>query len=311
MGASMPLAMRILTLIAPPGGLADDQRGLVADALRTIDATVTNETWLTEGEAAEMTVESETSDGTLITAARYILKDAPIDVGVQRAAEDRRRKVLVADMDATMVVGETLDDLAAKLGLGDVVAQITARAMNGDVDFAGALRERVAMLKGHPASAMDEIAQAAEPSPGAATLVKTMGGWGAKRVLVSGGFKPVTSVVGPKLGFDEDRSNTIGVADDGSFTGAVGDDIVDSKAKLKTVVGLCADAGLSLKNAIAVGDGANDAEMVEICSAAGGIGASYRGKPKLDAVAGFHIKHTALTSLLFMQGVPRKDFVED
>ena len=115
-------------------------------------------------------------------------------------------------------------------------------------------------------------------------------------------------VVAQRLGFDGVLCNAIGVDAGGAFTGMVEGDIVDSKAKMKALVGACADNGFALKDSIAVGDGANDAEMVEICSAGGGVGASYRGKPKLDAVAGFHIKHTDLTSLLFMQGVPRADF---
>ncbi|MEM6491990.1 MAG: phosphoserine phosphatase SerB, partial [Pseudomonadota bacterium] len=289
------------------GELTEAHVAQVAAAMRTIEGEISNEVWLTDGEAAEMSIDSEVSDGTIVTAARYILGDAKIDIGVQKVAEDRRRKLLVADMDATMVVGETLDDLAAKLGLGEKVAEITTRAMRGEVDFAGALRERVAMLKGHPSKAIDEIANAAVLSPGAETLLKTMGGWGAKRVLVSGGFTPVTSVIAEKLGFDLHHGNTIGVAD-GAFDGSVADPIFDGRAKMKTLLTLCAEGGLALKDAIAVGDGANDADMVEIVSSGSGIGASYYGKPKLDAVSAFHIKHTDLTALLFMQGVPRKDF---
>lgn len=299
--------MRIFTLIAPPGGLCENHVALAIDALRAMGVETGAPHWLGPEEAAEFTVDSPHSDGTLMTGVHYVLPDVPIDLGVQNAAADRRRKLLVADMDSTILTGETLDDMAAKLGLGAEIAAITARAMAGALDFEEALRARVAMLKGRDAGVIAETLAEIAVSPGAETLVRTMAGWGARCILCSGGFTPFTAAVRERLGFHEDKANVIGVAD-GVFTGVVEQPILNRDAKLSTLLAACAAAGLALKDAVAVGDGANDLPMIETCGSGGGLGVAYRAKPLVAAAARVHLKHTSLESILFLQGIGRPDF---
>jgi len=299
--------MRMLSLIAPAGDLSETNVALAADALRALGAVTGEARWLAEREAAEFTVESDHSDSTLMTGVRYVLPDAPIDLAVQDAVADRRRKILIADMDSTILTGETLDEMAAKLGLGDEIAAITAQAMAGELDFEDALRARVAKLKGRDAGVIEETLSEIAISPGAETLVRTMAGWGARCILCSGGFTPFTSAVRERLGFHEDRANVIRVAD-GEFTGAVEEPILNRDSKLSALLSACAERGLALRDAVAVGDGANDLPMIETCGSGGGLGVAYRAKPLVAASARVHLKHTSLCSILFLQGVGRDAF---
>ncbi|MEQ8442780.1 MAG: phosphoserine phosphatase SerB [Alphaproteobacteria bacterium] len=221
-----------------------------------------------------------------------------VDVAVQ-PADGRRKKVLVADMDSTMIRNETLDTLAAHLGFGDQVAEITARSMAGELDFLESLRERVALLKGYPAeSSMAVVMDAIVHTPGAERAVKTMVRNGALCALVSGGFTFTTSVVHAQLGFQEHHANTLEIGDDGNFTGRLTGDQVGPSTKLDIMKALCARQGVDLDMAAGVGDGANDIPMLR----AAGLGVGYYPKPIVRGAAAFRIEHTDMTTLAYFQG---------
>lgn len=215
----------------------------------------------------------------------------------------RRKAVLVADMDSTIVTSETLDELAAYAGLKDRIAAITTRAMNGELDFHEAVRERVGLLKGLPREALEKTIQTLEYSPGARILVATMNEFGATTALVSGGFDIFTAHVAKTLGFGLHRANQL--LDDGHvLTGKVGEPILDKDAKLATLKELAAKRGVKLSATLSVGDGANDLPMLT----ESGLGIAYHAKPMVMAQTLNHIVHTDLTSLLFAQGYPASSF---
>jgi phosphoserine phosphatase len=212
--------------------------------------------------------------------------------------------LLVADMDSTIVTGETLDELADFAGLKPRIAEITARAMNGELDFKAALRERVGMLKGLPIAALEQTWQRIRLTPGARELVATMRAHGAFAVLVSGGFSFFTSRVAALCGLDQHRSNVL--MDDGSvLTGRVAEPILDRDTKLATLIQLAAERGLPLSATLAVGDGANDLDMLR----AAGLGVAFRAKPIVAAAADARVDHTDLRALLFAQGYRASDIV--
>ncbi len=241
---------------------------------------------------------------------------APPDMGVVRAvlgaaaidaiatpAEGRRKKLLIADMDSTIVAGETLDELAAYAGLKEQVAAITRRSMNGELDFAAALRARVAMLKGLKLAALEATWQATRLTPGAAELVATMRRHGAVTALVSGGFTWFTGRVAAKVGFDVHRANRL--IDDGvALTGAVGEPILDRRAKLAELRRLCAQYGFDPAATLAVGDGANDLDML----GAAGLGVAFHAKPVVAAAARAKVEYADLRTLLFVQGYRVEEF---
>ena len=203
-----------------------------------------------------------------------------------------------------MVVGETLDDLAAFAGIKDHIAAITARAMNGELDFKEALRERVGLLAGLPADCLDKTYAHLQFMPGAETLVRTMKANGAMAVLVSGGFKFFTSRVAAHCGFDRDLSNQFEI-ENGKLTGKVIEPILDRSTKLETLINAAAEFSLPLALTIAVGDGANDLEMIK----AAGLGVAYHAKPIVAAEAQARVDHGDLTALLFAQGYKADEFV--
>ncbi len=255
--------------------------------------------WLSPGEACEFRVKNA-PDAAMVKQAA--LNGKPVDVLVSRQ-RGRRKAVLVADMDSTIVTSETLDELAGQAGLKDRVAEITRRSMNGEIDFATALRERVAMLKGLELSALERTWRAIEFTPGAHTLVATMRSFGAVTALVSGGFSYFTERVAAELGFDIQRANVL--LDDGTaLTGAVAEPILDQNAKLNTLKAIAEDRGVRLAATLAVGDGANDLPMLKTA----GLGVAYRAKPVVAAEVANRIEHTDLRSLLFAQGYPAKVF---
>jgi phosphoserine phosphatase len=230
------------------------------------------------------------------------LEDAPIDA-IATIAGSRRKRLLIADMDSTIVAGETLDELAAYAGLGDKVAAITARAMNGELDFKDALRERVAMLKGLNVAALEQTWQHTRITPGARELVATMKAHGAFTALVSGGFTFFTLRAAAQLGFDLHRANVL--QDDGiNLLGRVAEPILDRTAKLATLHELAASHGLPLSAALAVGDGANDLDLLQ----AAGLGVAFHAKPIVAAAARARIDHADLRALLFAQGYPANAF---
>ena len=237
-------------------------------------------------------------------AARAALAGAPVDVLAARA-RGRRRRLLVADMDSTIVAGETLDELAAQAGLGEQVAAITRRSMNGQIDFREALRARVAMLAGLDLAALDATWQGVRLTPGARTLVATMRAHGVRTALVSGGFTWFTARVAALCGFDSHHANTL--LDDGArLTGQVGEPILDRDAKLATLRALAGAAGLRLGACLAVGDGANDLAMLK----AAGLGIAFRAKPVVAAEVANRVDHADLRALLFAQGYPAASFTD-
>ena len=239
-----------------------------------------------------------------MASIQHVLAGAPVDA-IVTPARGRRKALLVADMDSTIVTGETLDELADFAGLKDKIAAITARAMNGELDFKSALRERVAMLKGLPLDALERAWQRVRLSPGALELVATMRAHGAYAVLVSGGFTFFTSRVASLCGFDSHRSNTL--LDDGaSLTGLVAAPILDRDTKLATLTDLAAQRGLAMSETLAVGDGANDLDMLR----AAGLGVAYHAKPIVAAAAEARVNHADLRALLFAQGYHREEIIQ-
>ncbi len=255
---------------------------------------------LSPGEAADIPL-SIPLDQAALTAA---LDGKPVDAIVTKA-RGRRKALLIADMDSTIVQGETLDDLAGFAGIGEKIAAITRRAMNGELDFKAALRERVAMLRGLDLGALEQTWQRTRLTPGARELVATMRARGALTALVSGGFTFFTGKVAAELGFDAHRSNTL--LDDGAaLTGQVGEPILDRDSKLAALHDLAAHRGVKLHATLAVGDGANDLDMLR----AAGLGVAFHAKPIVAREARARVDHADLRALLFAQGYPASVFVE-
>ncbi|MBI4182860.1 MAG: phosphoserine phosphatase SerB [Proteobacteria bacterium] len=271
-------------------------------ALRAVGAEVAEAAWLAPGAALDLAF-AGAAPASAETAVRAALDGAPADVLCQPCA-GRRKAVLVADMDSTIVTTETLDELAGVAGIKDRIAPITARAMNGEIDFAEALRQRVAMLAGLPEEALARVLAATEIMPGARALVRTMRAHGALTALVSGGFAHITGAVREAVGFDLDRSNRLEVAG-GRLTGRVVEPILDRNAKLATLEELCRRQRVAAAAAAAVGDGANDLPML----LAAGLGVAFRAKPSVARAAAFRVEHADLTALLYAQGYRRDDIV--
>ncbi|MGB1006782.1 MAG: phosphoserine phosphatase SerB, partial [Thalassobaculaceae bacterium] len=207
-------------------------------------------------------------------------------------ATGRRKAVLIADMDSTIITGESLDDLAAMVGIGDEIAAITAQAMRGELDFDGALRARVARLAGHPASLLDRLRAEITLTPGARQLVATMRAHDAHCALVSGGFTAITGWVAATLGFDSHRGNTLEVAE-GKILGTVRPPILGRDAKVTALREFAGARGVAADAVVAVGDGANDLAML----AAAGLGVAFKAKPAVRAAAAQRIDHGDLTGL--------------
>jgi phosphoserine phosphatase len=227
------------------------------------------------------------------------------DLVVQPAAGDRRRRLLVADMDSTMIGQECIDELADFAGKKAEIAAITERAMQGELDFEAALDARVAALKGLDAGAIARcLEERITLTPGARTLIATMKSWGARTLLISGGFTAFTEVIAGRIGFDRQVANLLHIAD-GRLAGTVAKPIVDSAVKRDTLIAERATLGLETGATLAVGDGANDIPMLE----AAGLGIAYHAKPRAAAAADAAIRFGDLTSLLWAQGVPRSLWV--
>ena len=293
----------VVVLTGPPSGNAID--GSILAAVRDVLAGPqgAQEQWLSTGDAWQATVTA--SDAVLLRAtvaaalARY-----PIDVNIVPAdIASRRKKLLVADMESTIIEQECLDELAGFAGVQEQISGITARAMRGELDFEAALRERVALLEGLDADLLQHVYDRVTLMPGAETLVKTMRSHGATCALVSGGFTFFTQRIAARLGFDLHRANTLDVAG-GKLAGTVAVPILGREAKLRALQELTTAGGLQPSETLAVGDGANDLAMIE----AAGLGVAFRAKPILSQRAAASIIHGDLTALLYLQGFRREDF---
>jgi phosphoserine phosphatase len=265
--------------------------------------------WLDPGIAADIPFSAprENDNHALAGHVRAALAGAAIDVVLQPASA-RRKGLFLADMDSTMIGQECIDELADHVGLKARVAAITERAMRGEIEFAPALRERVALLKGLPAAVVDRvIAERIRLTPGARTLIATMRRNGVYTCLVTGGFTLFTARIAAMLGFDENRANTLVVDADGRLSGEVAEPIFGREGKLATLAELTRRLGVAPQDTLVVGDGANDIAMIR----AAGLGVAYHAKPKVAEAAAARIDHGDLTALLYAQGYRREDFVLD
>jgi len=288
----------ILILVADrtSASLTQAQIDLARELLSGGPATV-----LADGEAAEFAVAGPPD----LDLLRSALGDAAIDT-IAVKPRGRRKALLIADMDSTIITGETLDELADFAGIKDRIAAITVRAMNGELDFKDALRERVAILQGLPLAALEATWERVRLTEGAQELVATMRTRGALTALVSGGFTFFTQRVADRLGFALHRANVL--LDDGAvLLGQVAEPILDREAKLLALNELAAERGIKLSATLAVGDGANDLDMLRHA----GLGVAFHAKPIVAAEARARVDHGNLRALLFAQGYRAADFVTE
>lgn len=292
--------MFVATLIAA-GKLTDE---VVREAIDRLDATghdVGAPHWLDVGDAADIVFQ-----GSLVSARAELAKmdHGALDIVVQPQG-DRTKKLIIADMDSTMITVECIDELADYAGLKPQIAAITERAMRGELDFRAALIERVGLLAGMPEATLVECRmERVKLTRGARTLVQTMKAHGAFSVLVSGGFTAFAGPVGEAIGFDKVVANVLEIAD-GKLTGRVAEPIVDSQAKLETLKAEAGKHGLPLAETLAVGDGANDIPMIT----SAGLGVGYYPHPAAGEAAAAVVRHHDLTALLWAQGYPRRSWV--
>jgi phosphoserine phosphatase len=291
----------IATLIAADGLAAGD---IVAarDALAEAGNAPGEPCWIEPGIACDLPFEADRRSAR--TALEGLIRSA--DLVVQPEA-GRAKRLLVADMDSTMITIECIDELADYAGIKAEVAEVTERAMRGELDFEGALDARVALLKGLDAAMIDRChEERVRIMPGAKALVRTMRANGARCVLVSGGFTVFADRVAREIGFDRSVSNRLDIAG-GALAGTVARPIVGAATKRETLLAEAAALGLDLSATLAIGDGANDIPMIE----AAGLGVAYHAKPKTAAAADARIDHGDLGALLYAQGYARKDWVAD
>jgi phosphoserine phosphatase len=298
----MRAVMLVLTLVANDSAAAGAALEPVLQALGEAGLKVKDRRRLG---AAAWDLEVEAADPAPVRdLALAALGAAPADICVQ-LPQLRRKRLLIADMDSTIINVECLDELADFAGVKDRVAAITERAMRGELEFEGALRERLLLLEGLELSAIDRChAERVRLNPGARVLVETMKAHGARCVLVSGGFTDFTGKVARAAGFQANRANVLERAD-GRLTGRVREPILGREAKLAALNEECAALGIEPAEVLAVGDGANDLAMI----AAAGLGVAYRAKPVVAAQADARVDHADLTAMLYFQGYRDEEFV--
>lgn len=290
----------VLTLIAANGSLPEPH-ALVSPA---DVASITRTSWLAEGAACDLFLREKPSDAAY-AAITQRCHEARVDAILQRTI-GREKQLLISDMDSTMIEQECIDELADKVGLKAHVAAITERAMNGELDFKAALRERVALLKGLPEATLQEVFDHhITLMAGATTLLATMKARGASTHLVSGGFTFFTERVAARLGFATQDANILEIAE-GKLTGTVHEPILDKDSKLASLQHYAAQHNLTCDAALAVGDGANDLPML----LAAGMGVAYHAKPSVAAQAAASIRFNDLTALLFVQGIAKAEWVQ-
>lgn len=290
-----------LVLTSPPGVAALEPTRI--DAL-TRELAGSSIAWLAPHEACWIAL--DTTGGMAAGGVRSALSDLPVDVNPVRGCRlAARKQLLVTDMESTIIEQECLDELADYAGVRDRIVGITERAMRGELDFPAALRERVGLLAGLDARVLQEIYdERVTLMPGAATLISTMQANGATCALVSGGFSFYTERVAARLGFDTQQANTLDVSDD-KIIGTVTEPILGREAKRDALQRLAAAKSLDLSATLAVGDGANDLDML----AAAGLGVAFRAKPIVAEQAAVSIVHGDLTALLYLQGYSRDEFI--
>ncbi|MEZ5773683.1 MAG: phosphoserine phosphatase SerB [Hyphomicrobiaceae bacterium] len=293
----------VLVAIAATGSRALDEAA--ASRLARAAGASSDARWLASRTALELSLtgagageaDGPGQEGKRLAAAREALAGRPVDLALVPAG-NRRKRLLVADMDSTIIGQECIDEVGDVAGFGAEIAAITERSMRGEIDFEAALRNRVGLLKGLPVTALEQVmTERIRLNPGARTLVATMAGHGAVTALVSGGFTFFTERVARLAGFQINEANRL-IETEGRLTGEVGEPVLDRDAKRRSLVRIASAHGLPLGLAIAVGDGANDRAMIE----AAGLGVAYRAKPVLRAVADVAIEHADLTALLYLQG---------
>ncbi len=290
----------VLTLIAEGGATAASAP--IAAALQRAGATVAATDWLAPDRACDIFF-----DGLAAEAAERAARGV-ISGGVDLVAQPvmgRRKKLLFADLESTVIENEMLDEMAELIGERDRVAAITRRAMNGEIDFTAALRERVALFKNLPETILATAASRIRVTPGAASLVKTMTAHGAKTVLISGGFGVFTRPMRERLGFTRDYANEL-VIENGHLTGAVREPVFDGAAKRAALLSAAVEFGVTLAETLAVGDGANDIAMLR----AAGIGIAYHAKPHVQAQIRVRIDHADLSALLYLQDYRAADILD-
>jgi len=297
----------VLTVVAPgPGGISGKTAADVSDAVRDLGGEPGTADWLAPEQAFDIPYAGSADDigpnaAEVVAGLEGLSTALGVDIAAQATAT-RRKGLLIADMDSTMITGETLDELADHAGLGQEVAAITERAMRGEILFRDALAERVAMLEGLAAVTMEAVADAITYTPGAEALVRTMNAAGAKTALVSGGFGFFTERVAAHLGFAFNKGNRIEITD-GRLTGRVVPPIVTKAVKRDVLIDIASWNAVPLARTLAVGDGANDVPMIRRA----GLGVAYRGKPALRNVADAVVLHCDLTALLYFQGYPLEE----
>lgn len=295
----------VLTLIADPA--RPDLDNSIAEAARSALGKAGGDPgpadWLAPGIACDIPFDS-VPPGAAGEAVRGGLAGAPVDVAVLPRA-GRRKMLLVSDMESTIIDNEMVDELADIAGVGPQVAEVTRAAMNGEIEFRPALRQRVALLAGLPAAAMAQAAARITFVPGAFALVYTMRANGAYTALVSGGFRQFSSIVRDRTGFDSDFANEI-IIENETLTGRLAEPIVGKDAKLDALHRISREFGYKADDALAVGDGANDLPML----LAAGLGVAFRAKPAVAAATGVRIDHGDLTALLYLQGYRRDEFID-
>lgn len=261
--------------------------------------------WLADGIACDIPLPTQIAQEDAEKKLSEALSGHAVDIIIQ-PQDTRRKKLLIADMDSTMIQQECIDELAEEVGLRDHVAAITARAMNGEIEFEPALRERVSLLKNLPVEIIEQvIAQRITLMPGGTALVRTMKKNGAYTALVSGGFTAFTQAIAKTIGFDEQSANQL-LVENGRLTGEVANPILGKQAKADSLLAICNKLNITVDEAMAVGDGANDLAMLKLA----GSGIALHAKPSVAAQAKMRINYGDLTALLYIQGYRKADFVQ-